>query len=95
MQISANFNLNLDQLMKLFYTSTFFSICNYLHFARLGFICHTIIEDRVKRYHSSQKYKEKNSNNSSEPNKKGICLIASKTVWKLSSLFNNFGVSWN
>ena len=53
MQMSANFNLNLDHLMKLFYTSTFFSISNYLHFARLGFICHTIIDDRVKRYRSS------------------------------------------
>ena len=42
----ANFNLNLDHLVKLNYTS----ICNYLHFAKLDSMCHTMIDDRVKRY---------------------------------------------
>ena len=42
----ANFSLNLDHLMKLFYAS----ICNYLHFAKLDSMCHAMIDDRVKRY---------------------------------------------
>ena len=75
----ANFNLNLDHLMKLFYTS----ICNYLLFAKLDSMCHTMTDDRVKRYPSSlRNTKKKNSNNISEPNKKGICFITSKRCLK-------------
>ena len=81
MQMSANFNLNLDHLTKLFYTSTFFFDLQLPTLCEVRFyLSHNNRRQGEKIPLVTEKYKEKNSNKSSEPNKKGTCLIASKTV---------------
>ena len=81
MQMSANFNLNLDHLMKLFYTSTFFFDLQLPTLCEVRFyLSHNNRRQGEKIPLVTEKDKEKNSSNSSEPNKKGTCLIASKTV---------------